>query len=50
MRTMRFWRPALAAILIAVLLAMPACGKKGDPVPPEKPKAKTMFNTAEHCG
>jgi len=36
---MRFWRPALAAILIAVLLAMPACGKKGDPVPPEKPKA-----------
>ena len=50
MRTTLLWRSALAAILLAELLAVPACGKKGDPVPPEKPKAKTMFNTAQHRG
>jgi hypothetical protein len=39
----RLWRLALVIIMGIFLLACPACGKKGDPIPtqPEKPKTGT---------
>jgi len=40
----RLWRLALVIIMGIFLLACPACGKKGDPIPPQTPKANTMFN------
>jgi hypothetical protein len=44
MKRTRLWRLALVIIIGIFLLACPACGKKGDPVPPQTPKANTMFN------
>ncbi|HQF76053.1 MAG TPA: hypothetical protein PKV89_07415 [Syntrophales bacterium] len=44
MKRTRLWRRAAVIIIALFLLAGTACGKKGDPLPPEKPKAETMFN------
>ena len=35
----RLWRWAAVIIMGLFLLAGMACGKKGDPLPPEQPKA-----------
>ena len=34
----RRWLPVFA--LLAAVVAIAACGKKGDPIPPEKPKSQ----------
>ena len=39
MRRRRLWRWAAVIIMGLFLLAGTACGKKGDPLPPEQPKA-----------
>ncbi len=41
MKRTRLWRRAAVIIMGLFLLAGTACGKKGDPLPPEQPKAKT---------
>ena len=40
MRRTSLWRRAAVIIMGLFLLAGTACGKKGDPLPPEQPKAK----------
>lgn len=47
MKRRRLWRRAAVIIMGLFLAAGAACGKKGDPVPPEKPKAGTTLNMAE---
>mgnify|MGYP000873916897 CR=1 FL=1 len=50
MKRRRLWRRAAVIIMGLFLLGGAACGKKGDPVPPEKAKAGTAFSMAEHRG
>jgi predicted small lipoprotein YifL len=36
-----FTKAAWIIIILHLFFLFPACGKKGDPLPPEKPKAAT---------
>jgi len=36
-----FTKTVLIIIILHLFFLFPACGKKGDPVPPEQPKATT---------
>jgi len=40
-------RVVLVVIMGALLLTVPACGKKGDPLPPQTPKANTSAEQSE---
>jgi predicted small lipoprotein YifL len=39
------WRWVLVIIMGLFLLTLPACGKKGDPIPPQPDKPKTGTST-----
>ena len=41
------WRLALVIIMGIFLLACPACGKKGDPIPPPPEQPKTGMSTQQ---
>ncbi len=43
----RLCRYALIIIIGIFLLTVPACGKKGDPLPPQTPKANTSAEPSE---
>jgi predicted small lipoprotein YifL len=43
----RLCRYALIIIIGIFLLTVPACGKKGDPLPPQTPKANTSAQQPE---
>jgi predicted small lipoprotein YifL len=41
----RLWRSTLVIIIAIFLLTLPACGKKGDPIPPQSQQPKTGTST-----
>jgi hypothetical protein len=47
MKRTRLCRCALVIIIGIFLLTVPACGKKGDPLPPKTPKANTSAGQPE---
>lgn len=42
-----FTKAVLIIIILHLFFLFPACGKKGDPVPPEQPKAKAGVERLE---